>query len=244
VNEKHVSRDHCRIEGPAGGWTVTDAGSKLGTFVNGRRIRQHRLNAGDEIRVGSVLFVFEETGPRAAEGPLPHLQPLSDSAALRVLPEDEPGVEEEPSPEPPKAPRQRKILPVAVGVAVAVVGVGVLAAVLLTTRNTPERTVRRAAELLRGRNGAELWQLVAGERKIEITEEEFKEQVDAVRNEVVVALEGLQVGRARRDARGMIVPVWVMVGGQRLEDEVVLYREDGQWRIYAAPVARMRELAP
>lgn len=249
LRQKFVSRRHCCIEGPAGGWTLADAGSRLGTFVNGRRIRRQRLCAGDEIKVGSVVFIFEETGPAVAEGELPHVRPLSDSAAIRVLPKDEPEQEGHAAPPAATAPGwkalgQRKLLRVVVGSVVAAIGVGVLAGVLLATRQTPERTVRRAAELLRRREGGALWQLVSKERKIEITEEEFKEQVDAVRNEVVVALESLEVGRSRRGASGMIVPVSVTVNGKRLDGEVVLYREDGNWRVFEVPIERVRELAP
>jgi pSer/pThr/pTyr-binding forkhead associated (FHA) protein len=242
VNEKHVSRLHCRIEGPAGGWTIADAGSKIGTFVNGRRVRRHRLQAGDEIKVGAVVFVFQETGPTAAEGGIPHVQPLSDSAAIRVLPDEE--RDHERKPKQAAEPKRRRILPVLVGVVLAAAGIGVLAAVLGATRQTPEKTVRHAAELLRRRDGAALWKLVSGERKIEMTEQEFKEQVDAVPNEVVVALETLEVGRARQTDRGIVVPISVTVKGERLDDEVILYREDGRWRICAVPVERASELGP
>ncbi|NQT54086.1 FHA domain-containing protein [bacterium] len=247
VNHKFVSRHHCHIERSGGGWRVVDAGSKVGTLVNGRRVQERQLKPGDEIKVGPVVFVFQDAGPARAEGELPEVRALSDSAAVRVLPKSEPaadGEEEAVPQDDPSPPRRRRLMPVVVGAAVALLGVGLLGALLLSTRSTPEHTVKRAADLLRRRDGAALWRLVSAERKIEMTGEEFREQVDAVDNATVMALETLDVGRSRRGSRGMLVPVSVTVGGKRLDDEVVLYREDGAWRIYAVPVERASELKP
>jgi pSer/pThr/pTyr-binding forkhead associated (FHA) protein len=56
IEEERVSRVHCklRVEGPV--LTIADAGSRNGTWVNGRRIAPnvgHRLRNLDEIEVGS-----------------------------------------------------------------------------------------------------------------------------------------------------------------------------------------------
>jgi hypothetical protein len=242
LNRKYVSRHHCSIHGPAGGWEIADVGSKLGTFVNGRRVRRRRLHAGDEIKIGAVVFIFEEGGPVGDATAHPHLDALTDSAAVRVLPRDEPGTDEDEAPAEGVASRRRRVLPVALGIAVAGLAVIALATTLWATRRTPEKAVRRAAELLRERDGAALWRLVSGERQLLMTEAEFREQVAALPDDAIAALDTLELGEARRGTRGMVVPVALTVAEERIEDEVVLYREDGRWRIYAAPVERILEL--
>src|SRR5207244_9394543 len=60
-----VSRLHAVLECFAAGWCIRDLGSHNGTFVNGRRVLgEHRLESGDEIRVGQTTLVFrlEEQG--------------------------------------------------------------------------------------------------------------------------------------------------------------------------------------
>ncbi len=58
LDHKLVSRNHARLDcrGPA--VTVTDAGSRNGTVVNGERIDRVELEPGDVIGVGSVLLLF------------------------------------------------------------------------------------------------------------------------------------------------------------------------------------------
>ena len=64
VDDPTVSRKHAEILPADGGCRLRDLGSKNGTFVNRRNIRaaEHRLNDGDEIRLGSshVAVVFRD----------------------------------------------------------------------------------------------------------------------------------------------------------------------------------------
>jgi predicted component of type VI protein secretion system len=56
-----VSRVHAMLERVGSGWCVRDLGSANGTIVNGKRISaEHRLRAGDEIRVGRSLLVYHD----------------------------------------------------------------------------------------------------------------------------------------------------------------------------------------
>lgn len=64
-----VSRRHCRIVHIDGMWNIIDLDSMNGVYVNNRRIRQTRLQPGDQLRVGS--FVFEVRLPEAATMALP-----------------------------------------------------------------------------------------------------------------------------------------------------------------------------
>jgi DNA-binding winged helix-turn-helix (wHTH) protein len=55
-----VSRRHARITVAARDSTITDLGSKNGTFVNGKRVgeKSDRLSDGDRIQLGSVFLQF------------------------------------------------------------------------------------------------------------------------------------------------------------------------------------------
>ena len=54
-----ASRLHAVLERFSAGWCVSDLGSSNGTSVNGERIwSSHRLQHGDEIRIGQTRLVF------------------------------------------------------------------------------------------------------------------------------------------------------------------------------------------
>jgi pSer/pThr/pTyr-binding forkhead associated (FHA) protein len=70
--DKLVSRSHAEISAKDGQWTLSDLGSRNGTFVNGRRIRQHPLRDGDVIAIGSHQLAFAAAGdPNATESAEP-----------------------------------------------------------------------------------------------------------------------------------------------------------------------------
>ena len=52
--DPHVSRAHCEIRWDAGQALLVDCKSVGGTFVNGERAENHRLRAGDVIRIGDT----------------------------------------------------------------------------------------------------------------------------------------------------------------------------------------------
>ena len=61
--DSSVSRLHAWIDPVAGEraeWVITDAGSKIGTFVNDQRITRHHLHDGDVIHVGNVTLTYSE----------------------------------------------------------------------------------------------------------------------------------------------------------------------------------------
>lgn len=54
-----ISRNHAVIFKTKEGWTVTDTGSKTGTYINGKRIdKKAPLNTGDTITFGTVSYRF------------------------------------------------------------------------------------------------------------------------------------------------------------------------------------------
>jgi DNA-binding NtrC family response regulator len=56
-----VSVEHARLERALGQWTVFDAGSKNGLFVDGQRLERHVLRDGDWIEVGHTFLRYRES---------------------------------------------------------------------------------------------------------------------------------------------------------------------------------------
>jgi hypothetical protein len=56
---REVSRRHAEIVLTESGYVVKDLGSPNGTFVNGERITEHRLQDEDRIAMGGQVFVFK-----------------------------------------------------------------------------------------------------------------------------------------------------------------------------------------
>jgi hypothetical protein len=59
LNDQNVSRRHAEVRREGDAFVVVDLGSTNGTKVNGTRVKQQRLNDGDEITVGSSTLRFE-----------------------------------------------------------------------------------------------------------------------------------------------------------------------------------------
>lgn len=57
-----VSRKHCKVRLEDGVATIVDLGSSNGTFVNGKRVTESPLAAGDRVKIGPVLFVAQIDG--------------------------------------------------------------------------------------------------------------------------------------------------------------------------------------
>jgi len=59
ITDNTVSRRHAELTPDAGAWYIRDLKSQNGTYVNGARISARTLlRSGDQIRVGSSVFVF------------------------------------------------------------------------------------------------------------------------------------------------------------------------------------------
>jgi hypothetical protein len=59
VPVREVSRKHAEIALNEGGYFLKDLGSPNGTFVNGQRVTEQRLEDGDRIGLGGQVFVFK-----------------------------------------------------------------------------------------------------------------------------------------------------------------------------------------
>jgi len=64
IASTRVSRHHCEIVNHKGHLAIRDKGSGNGTFINGAKIQEETLEAGDEVRIGPLTFVVEIDGVR------------------------------------------------------------------------------------------------------------------------------------------------------------------------------------
>jgi predicted component of type VI protein secretion system len=62
-----ISRKHCRIIKEADTLRIEDLGSSNGTYLNGKRIQEAVLSAGDTVQVGPVVFVLQIDGEPAED---------------------------------------------------------------------------------------------------------------------------------------------------------------------------------
>jgi pSer/pThr/pTyr-binding forkhead associated (FHA) protein len=58
LDDVTVSRRHAEVRAADGRFTVTDAGSLNGTYLNRERIEEAQLRNGDELQVGKFRLVF------------------------------------------------------------------------------------------------------------------------------------------------------------------------------------------
>lgn len=58
IKDGSVSSLHARVVRAPGGYAIEDAGSRNGTYVNGRKIERELLKNNDSIRLGKVYLVF------------------------------------------------------------------------------------------------------------------------------------------------------------------------------------------
>lgn len=61
LNHPQISGYHARLEQRDGGHRLVDLGSTNHVYVNGQRITQQSLKAGDEIRIGPFKFIYTGT---------------------------------------------------------------------------------------------------------------------------------------------------------------------------------------
>lgn len=75
-----ISRQHCAITRHENGYTVKDLGSRNGTYVNDKPIKEEvPLVAGSELRVGPLKFRVDLVAEDSAKGAAQHVPPPSDA---------------------------------------------------------------------------------------------------------------------------------------------------------------------
>lgn len=102
LDDMTVSRRHAKFVSSGGGWSVVDAGSGNGTWVNGQKVPETPLKNGDKVRVGRIVVQIE--GLADVDGTMLLNEPDERTAALgpNVMPPMPP-----PRPAPAPAPAQR-----------------------------------------------------------------------------------------------------------------------------------------
>ena len=63
VPDPGMSAAHARLQRVLGSWVLADAGSKNGTYCDGRRVERAPLSDGALLELGHTLFVFREALP-------------------------------------------------------------------------------------------------------------------------------------------------------------------------------------
>ena len=78
IDSAKVSRRHTRIVADGDKAILEDLGSKNGTYVEGKRVREPvALSDGDQISIGPVVLVFRVAGAQSTETELNAPEPSS-----------------------------------------------------------------------------------------------------------------------------------------------------------------------
>lgn len=95
IPSAQVSRHHCEIVTGESGVRVRDLGSSNGTTVNGQRVEDAPLRAGDVVAVGPMLFVVRIDGEPAQIDPEALSARVTASSAAPIK-QPAPGVSSDP----------------------------------------------------------------------------------------------------------------------------------------------------
>ncbi|NWF70440.1 MAG: DUF3662 domain-containing protein [Chloroflexi bacterium] len=63
LDDTFVSRHHAQLRLRFGLYTLFDTNSRSGTFVNNVRVKEHRLQSGDVIRIGKTEMIYLDEDP-------------------------------------------------------------------------------------------------------------------------------------------------------------------------------------
>ena len=81
IPRPEVSRAHCEILINGKKISLRDLGSSNGTFVNARKVKEAVLKAGDQVKIGPVVFVVQVDGVPATIAPPAASKPKPGPAA-------------------------------------------------------------------------------------------------------------------------------------------------------------------
>ena len=77
VEDPTVSRRHAQLQWRHGHYVIFDFGSRAGTLVNGQRVAECVLRAGDVMTLGNVSIIYGEE-QRGEKGDLGNIRPGHD----------------------------------------------------------------------------------------------------------------------------------------------------------------------
>src|SRR5277367_2604788 len=84
LREPAVSPHHCAIALQDGHVILSDLDSHTGTFVNGIPIKRRELKSGDEVAVGSSVFLFKDEKSESTPSS-PVKMSENDAISLKIL---------------------------------------------------------------------------------------------------------------------------------------------------------------
>ena len=121
LQDDGVAPLHAMVEDRGGDYYLSDLGSSTGTFQNGQRVLETKLNSGDELTIGPFRIQFFIGVPKPAAKPVvapvaaPTPQPPDETGVIAMsIPSTTPVIEDEAPPQPPKAAPQKPTAPPAV----------------------------------------------------------------------------------------------------------------------------------
>ena len=86
VVDPSVSRKHCLLRCEEGRYQIKDLESRNGTLVNGKTIKEHWLEHGDEIATGDSVFVFlteeDEQSPMSSRVEFDERKPTAETRVM------------------------------------------------------------------------------------------------------------------------------------------------------------------
>ena len=92
---KRVSRRHCQLNKNEESVKIRDLGSQNGTFLNGERIDEATVKAGDYIKIGSLTFQIQIDGVPEKTTPPAEAKPKLSEPEVSDLEMPEPTAEAE-----------------------------------------------------------------------------------------------------------------------------------------------------
>ncbi|MDA7979669.1 MAG: ATP-binding protein [Pirellulales bacterium] len=94
LGDPQISRFHARIKPVDGIYLLEDRASSNGTYINGLRVAEHELSAGDQIQLGDTVLEFSDTslatGRQSARDRI-QIVPKADAEESRIVQTIRPG---------------------------------------------------------------------------------------------------------------------------------------------------------
>ncbi|MEZ6111382.1 MAG: ATP-binding protein [Pirellulaceae bacterium] len=85
LHDTEVSRRHAEILQDGDECVIADLGSSNGTFVNNKRVTEHRLASGDRVQVGRTMMIFTSPEASSSIGVADGIDIVGSMAASRIL---------------------------------------------------------------------------------------------------------------------------------------------------------------
>ena len=88
LGDNSVSRNHCKFERVKNDYKIIDLGSTNGTYVNGKRITEKKLELGDNITIGRTILKFQAVAKKESytdvdDQKISMVIPLSDQLLVK-----------------------------------------------------------------------------------------------------------------------------------------------------------------